>query len=65
MLVVWDREGKMMPNAEGRRLADAFPQRRFVELPDCYTLIALDQPGPLARLIRRFARVAGPEPLAP
>ena len=55
VLVVWDSEGKMMPNEEGRRLADSFPDSRYVELPDCYTLIALDQPAELARLIREFA----------
>ncbi|MGN6215664.1 MAG: alpha/beta fold hydrolase [Solirubrobacterales bacterium] len=55
VLVVWDTEGKMMPGAEGRRLADAFPNSRYVELPDCYTLIPLDQPQALARKIRGFA----------
>jgi pimeloyl-ACP methyl ester carboxylesterase len=56
VLVVWDSEGPMMPNDEGRRLADSFPDSRFVELPDCYTLIALDQPQELARLIGELAR---------
>jgi pimeloyl-ACP methyl ester carboxylesterase len=55
VLVVWDEEGTMMPNAEGRRLADSFPNSRYVELPDCYTLIPLDQPQALAREIRQFA----------
>lgn len=55
VLVVWDAEGKMMPNAEGRRLAKSFPNSRYVELPDCYTLIPLDQPQALAREIRKFA----------
>lgn len=55
MLVAWDAEGKMMPNAEGRRLAESFPNSRYVELPDCYTLIPLDQPEALAREIRQFA----------
>jgi pimeloyl-ACP methyl ester carboxylesterase len=55
VLVVWDGEGKMMPNEEGRRLADSFPNSRFVELPDCYTLIPFDQPRALAREIREFA----------
>jgi len=54
VLVVWDREGKMMPNAEGRKLADSFPDARFVELPDCFTLVPLDQPLALAREIREF-----------
>ena len=56
VLVVWDSEGKMMPNAEGRRLADSFPDSRYVELADCFTLIALDQPAALAAEIRAFAR---------
>jgi pimeloyl-ACP methyl ester carboxylesterase len=56
VLVVWDAEGKMMPNNEGRRLAESFPNSRFVELTDCYTLIALDQPAQLSQLIRDFAR---------
>jgi pimeloyl-ACP methyl ester carboxylesterase len=55
VLVVWDSEGKMMPNEHGRRLADAFPDSRLVELPDCYTLIPFDQPEALAREIREFA----------
>lgn len=55
VLVVWDAEGKMMPNAEGRRLAESFPNSRYVELPDCYTLIPLDQPQALAREIGQFA----------
>lgn len=54
VLVVWDEEGTMMPNAEGRRLADSFPNSRYVELPDCYTLIPLDQPQALAQEIRDF-----------
>jgi len=54
VLVVWDEEGKMMPNSEGRRLAESFPNSRYVELPDCYTLIPLDQPVRLADEMRRF-----------
>ncbi|HVC07458.1 MAG TPA: alpha/beta hydrolase [Solirubrobacterales bacterium] len=56
VLVVWDAEGKMMPNEEGRRLAEAFPDSRLVELPDCYTLIPEDQPGALAEAIQEFLR---------
>ena len=56
VLVVWDAEGTMMPNEEGRRLADSFPNSKYVELPDCYTLIPLDQPQALAGEIREFAR---------
>jgi pimeloyl-ACP methyl ester carboxylesterase len=54
VLVVWDEEGKMMPNRSGRELAEAFPDSRMVELPDCYTLIPEDQPIPLANAIREF-----------
>lgn len=54
VLVVWDEEGTMMPNSEGRRLAESFPNSKYVELPDCYTLIPIDQPEALAREIRQF-----------
>jgi pimeloyl-ACP methyl ester carboxylesterase len=56
VLVVWDEEGTMMPNSEGRRLAESFPNSTYVELPDCYTLIPIDQPQALAGEIREFAR---------
>jgi pimeloyl-ACP methyl ester carboxylesterase len=55
VLVVWDAEGKMMSHQAGRKLASDFPNSRYVELPDCYTLIPLDQPQALAREIRQFA----------
>lgn len=55
VLVVWDSEGKMMPNEDGRKLAASFPDSRFVELADCYTLIPEDQPLALAAEIRAFA----------
>jgi pimeloyl-ACP methyl ester carboxylesterase len=58
VLVVWDEEGTMMPNAEGRRLANSFPNSTYVELPDCYTLIPIDQPRALAREIGRFTQTA-------
>jgi len=54
VLVVWDEEGKMMPNAEGRKLAASFPDARLVMLPDCRTLITEDQPEALAAEIRSF-----------
>jgi pimeloyl-ACP methyl ester carboxylesterase len=54
VLVVWDSEGRMMPNEEGRRLADSFPNARLVEVADSYTLIPIDQPGRLAEEIREF-----------
>lgn len=54
VLVVWDKEGKMMPNEEGHKLAASFPDARLVELPDCRTLITEDQPEALAAEIRQF-----------
>ncbi len=54
VLVVWDAEGRMMPNEEGRRLAEAFSNSRLVELDDCRTLIPEDRPEELARQIREF-----------
>jgi pimeloyl-ACP methyl ester carboxylesterase len=54
VLIVWDAEGTMMPNGEGRRLAESFPNSTYVELPDCYTLIPIDQPVALAREIKQF-----------
>lgn len=61
VLVVWDTEGRMMPNEEGRRLAEEFPDSRLVELPDCYTLIPEDQPVALAKAIREFVGVGSVE----
>jgi pimeloyl-ACP methyl ester carboxylesterase len=50
----------MMPNEHGRRLADAFPNGRLVELPDCYTLIPEDQPLELAAAMKQFLAPAEP-----
>jgi pimeloyl-ACP methyl ester carboxylesterase len=55
VLVVWDSEGSMMPNEEGRRLASGFPNARLVEIADSYTLIPIDQPLELAAAIGDFA----------
>ncbi len=52
VLVVWDREGRMMPTEHGPRLAAAFPNATLVELDDCYTLIPIDRPRRLAEEIR-------------
>jgi pimeloyl-ACP methyl ester carboxylesterase len=53
-LVVWARGDRVMPTEHGRLLADLFPAGRLVEIEDSYTLIALDQPTELARLIADF-----------
>jgi pimeloyl-ACP methyl ester carboxylesterase len=53
-LVVWAAEDRVMPPDHGRRLAELLPRGQLVELPDSYTLIPEDQPGPLPRAIRQF-----------
>ncbi|MEU8176667.1 hypothetical protein AB0C14_27655 [Microbispora hainanensis] len=46
-----------MPPEHGRRLAELLPHGQLVEVDDSYTLIPLDQPKTLARLIRDFTGV--------
>jgi pimeloyl-ACP methyl ester carboxylesterase len=54
VLVVWAAEDRVMPPKHGRRLAEAFPRGRLVEIADSYTLIPEDQPRELVRLLREF-----------
>jgi pimeloyl-ACP methyl ester carboxylesterase len=54
VLIVWDSEGKMMPTEHGRRLADAFPNARLVEVEDSYTLLPIDRPDAVAAALREF-----------
>ncbi len=58
VLVAWGAADRVMPLAEGRRLAAAFPQGRFTTVPEAGTLVPLDQPEALARLINEHARSA-------
>lgn len=53
-LVVWARGDRVMPPDHGRRLAELLPKGRLVQVDDSYTLIPLDQPTLLARIIREF-----------
>jgi pimeloyl-ACP methyl ester carboxylesterase len=53
-LVVWARKDRVMPPEHGRRLAEALPQGRLVEVSDSYTLVPLDQPASLAQAIRAW-----------
>jgi pimeloyl-ACP methyl ester carboxylesterase len=53
-LVAWASGDRVMPPEHGRRLADALPRARLVEVRDSDTLIPLDQPTRLAQLIREF-----------
>ncbi|WP_030931208.1 alpha/beta fold hydrolase [Streptomyces sp. NRRL S-646] len=55
-LVVWAREDRVMPPEHGRRLVALLPQGRLVEVDDGYTLLPLDRPAELARIIREFVR---------
>jgi pimeloyl-ACP methyl ester carboxylesterase len=62
VLVVWASQDRVMPPDHGRRLAEAFPAGRLVQVDDSYTLIPLDQPARLAQAIRDFSvsPAAGP-----
>src|SRR5262249_14314976 len=53
-LVVWACKDRVMPPEHGRRLAELLPQGQLAEVADSYTLIPLDQPARLARIIREF-----------
>ncbi|MER8158244.1 alpha/beta hydrolase [Streptomyces sp. NPDC094472] len=53
-LVAWASEDRVMPPEHGLRLAGLLPHGSLAEIPDSYTLIPEDQPGPLAELIRAF-----------
>ncbi|GAA3216661.1 alpha/beta hydrolase [Dactylosporangium siamense] len=53
--VVWAAGDRVMPPDHGRRLADLLPQGHLVEVPDSYTLIPLDQPALLAKVVRELA----------
>jgi pimeloyl-ACP methyl ester carboxylesterase len=54
VLIVWSRDGRMMPPEHGHRFAAAFPSARLVELDDCDTLMPIDQPAALAKELRAF-----------
>lgn len=57
-LIVWAREDRVMPPDHGRRLAQLLPKARLSEVDDSYTLLPLDRPAELARLIGEFTRTA-------
>jgi pimeloyl-ACP methyl ester carboxylesterase len=57
VLVLWGPDDKIMRPGNGKRLADAFPSSRLVEVSDSYVLMPIDQPLALARELRSF--VAG------
>ena len=55
-LVAWAADDRVMPPADGRRLAGILPHSRLIEIADCYTLVPLDQPAALADAIEHFVR---------
>ncbi|MFJ8989722.1 alpha/beta fold hydrolase [Streptomyces sp. NPDC102279] len=59
VLVIWAADDRVMPPEHGRRLAALLPYGELVEVADSYTLVPLDQPRELARLLRGFARAQG------
>jgi pimeloyl-ACP methyl ester carboxylesterase len=54
-LVVWAAADRVMPPKHGKRLTELLPKSTLIEVPDCYTLVPLDQPTQLARAVRDFA----------
>ncbi|MFI1581767.1 alpha/beta fold hydrolase [Embleya sp. NPDC020630] len=59
-LVVWASADRVMPPDHGRRLAELLPGGRLVEIDDSYTLIPLDRPAELARVVREFTLATDP-----
>jgi pimeloyl-ACP methyl ester carboxylesterase len=55
-LVAWAKQDRVMPPEHGRRLAELLPKSTFVEIPDSYSLLPLDQPAAFAQAIRDFAK---------
>jgi pimeloyl-ACP methyl ester carboxylesterase len=63
-LIVWTPEDRVQRPEHGRRLADAIPGARLVEIADSYTLIMRDQPQAFARAVSEFVRESTPHPAA-
>lgn len=61
-LVVWASEDRVMPPEHGRRLAELLPDAQLVEVDDSYTLMPVDQPARLARIIGAFANASSRTP---
>jgi pimeloyl-ACP methyl ester carboxylesterase len=55
VLLAWAPEDRFFPLEHARRLAAIFPDARLVEIPGSRTFVSLDQPEPLAALIREHA----------
>ncbi len=53
-LVAWTTDGRVMPAEHGPRLAELLPHGHYAEIPGGRVLVQLDQPGPVAGMIRAF-----------
>ena len=53
-LVAWGQDDRFFPAELGRRLAEALPDARLVEVPGARTLVSEDAPEALAEAIRAF-----------
>jgi pimeloyl-ACP methyl ester carboxylesterase len=58
-LVVWGSADCLIPPDHGRMLAREIEDARFELIEDSGHIVALEQPGPLADAIARFARTIG------
>lgn len=56
-LIAWAADDKVFPRSDAERLARDIPNARLELIEDSYSFVPEDQPGPLAELIREFARV--------
>jgi pimeloyl-ACP methyl ester carboxylesterase len=54
-LVLWAREDRVFPVADGERLASLLPRGRYDALDDTHTYIPEDQPDELVAELRKFA----------
>ena len=60
-LGAWAAGDRVMPPGHGRRLAETL-HAQLAEIDDSYTLIPLDQPAELARLLAGFTRTPDQTP---
>lgn len=60
VLVVWADQDTMMPAEHGPRLAELYPDARLEIVKDSSTLVPIDQPELIARLLRQFVGGIGP-----
>jgi pimeloyl-ACP methyl ester carboxylesterase len=59
-LVLWAREDRFFPFADGERLAAVLPQATLVPVEDSWTYVSEDRPDVLARALLDFTRAGTP-----